>query len=194
MRLFALLLFFVAWTGHAAAGPDLPLMPRELVMITKAQVFPTTGAKPAAEHYPAATGVVRGADIAPWALLVAPTALLGAFALFPALPPGARNPFQNVLLVTGLLSAVWGGLMALRTPEPARYGRVLIADLALGTIGGPRHLLRSDRRDPAEEDPDVAQCPHQLEHQCAGDDVENVVVGEGFAEAGGGFEVAQAPH
>ena len=83
----------------------------------------------------AATGVVRGADIAPWALLVAPTVLLGAFALFPALPPGARNPFQNVLLVTGLLSAVWGGLMALRTPEPARYGRVLIADLALGAAG-----------------------------------------------------------
>src|SRR5207302_1641888 len=83
----------------------------------------------------ASTGLVRGADVAPWALLVAPTVLLGALALLPALPAGARNPFANVLLVMGLLSAVWGGLMALRTPEPARYGRVLLADLALAAAG-----------------------------------------------------------
>jgi hypothetical protein len=83
----------------------------------------------------ASTGVVRGADVAPWALLLAPTVLLGALALMPGLPPGARNPFSNVLLVMGLLSAVWGSLIALRTPEPARYGRVLLADLALGAAG-----------------------------------------------------------
>ncbi len=79
--------------------------------------------------------MVRGADLAPWALLVAPTVLLGALALLPGLPPGARNPFANVLLVLGVVSAVWGGLMALRSTEPSRYGRVLIADLALAAAG-----------------------------------------------------------
>jgi hypothetical protein len=83
----------------------------------------------------ASTGLVRGADVAPWALLVAPTVLLGSLALMPGLPPGARNPFANVLLVMGLVSALWGGLMALRSTEPARYGRVLIADLALAAAG-----------------------------------------------------------
>jgi hypothetical protein len=83
----------------------------------------------------ASTGVVRGADLAPWALLVAPTVLLGATVLLPGLPPGARNPFANVLLSMGVVSALWGGLMALRSAEPARYGRVLIADLALAAAG-----------------------------------------------------------
>ncbi len=56
MRLFALLLFFVAWTGHAAAGPEQPSAPRELVVITKAQVFPATGSKPAGEHFQTSLG------------------------------------------------------------------------------------------------------------------------------------------
>jgi hypothetical protein len=83
----------------------------------------------------ASIGVVRGADVAPWALLVAPTVLLGATVLLPGLPPGARNPFANVLLCLGVISALWGSLMALRSAEPARYGRVLIADLALAAAG-----------------------------------------------------------
>jgi hypothetical protein len=83
----------------------------------------------------ASTAVVRGADVAPWALLVAPTVLLDSGVLLPALPPGARNPFANVLLCLGVASALWGSLAALISPEPARYGRVLIADLALAAAG-----------------------------------------------------------
>jgi hypothetical protein len=83
----------------------------------------------------ACTGVVRGVDVAPWALLLAPTVLLCTGALLPTLPPGARNPLANVLLCLGVVSALWGSLMALRSPEPLRYGRVLITDLALAAAG-----------------------------------------------------------
>jgi hypothetical protein len=83
----------------------------------------------------ACTGVVRGADIAPWALLLAPSLLLESAVLLPGLPAGARVPFANVLLCLGVVSALWGSLMALGSPEPARYGRVLISDLALAAAG-----------------------------------------------------------
>jgi hypothetical protein len=83
----------------------------------------------------ACTGVVHGADLAPWALLLAPSLLLEAAVLLPGLPPGARIPFANVLLCLGVVSALWGGLMALGSSEAARYGRVLISDLALAAAG-----------------------------------------------------------
>jgi hypothetical protein len=79
----------------------------------------------------AAVGAVRGADLAPWALLVAPSLLLSVGVLLPGLPAPARSPFANVLLVLGLASALFGGAQALTGSASTRYGRLLIADLAL---------------------------------------------------------------
>lgn len=93
----------------------------------------------------AAVGNVRGPDLAPWALLVAPSLLLSVGVLLPGLPTPARDPFANVLLVLGLASALFGGAQALTGPAMTRYGRVLVADLALaaaalGTGYAPGHL------------------------------------------------------
>lgn len=57
MRLFALSLAILACFCHAAAaGADAPAAPRELVVITKAQIFPTKGPKPAGEHFQRSLG------------------------------------------------------------------------------------------------------------------------------------------
>src|SRR5207302_807595 len=119
-----------------AAGPTLDARTALAGGCLAAGAATLLGLLPLGGWAAASTGLVRGADVAPWALLVAPTVLLGALALFPALPAGARNPFANVLLVMGLLSAVWGGLMALRTPEPARYGRLLLGLVASAALTG----------------------------------------------------------
>src|SRR5437899_11439067 len=79
----------------------------------------------------AAFGNVRGPDLAAWALLVAPALLLSVGVLLPGLPAPARDPLANVLLVLGLMSAIFGGVQALTGPAGSRYGRVLVADLAL---------------------------------------------------------------
>jgi hypothetical protein len=93
----------------------------------------------------AATGfaAVRGIDVAPWPLLLAPVALLSAEAAPVSLPDAATTVYGQILLAAGLFTAVWSGLMALRTPLPARYGRVFIADmgLAAAAIGSGRGAI-----------------------------------------------------
>lgn len=75
---------------------------------------------------------VRGADVAPWALLVAPALLLTALPLFAHLPPRTRTPAADTLLVLGLASGLYGGMRAALTGPAGRYRRVFLADLALG--------------------------------------------------------------
>jgi formate hydrogenlyase subunit 3/multisubunit Na+/H+ antiporter MnhD subunit len=73
---------------------------------------------------------VRGADLAPWALLLAPAVLFTVGLLLPLQPLGTRTPLANTLLGLGLVTALLSGVQALRDRASA-YGRVLIADLAL---------------------------------------------------------------
>jgi polar amino acid transport system substrate-binding protein len=56
MRLFALSLVLLACTSHAAAGADRKEPPRELVVVTKVQVFPTQVRRPAGEHFQKSLG------------------------------------------------------------------------------------------------------------------------------------------
>jgi formate hydrogenlyase subunit 3/multisubunit Na+/H+ antiporter MnhD subunit len=81
---------------------------------------------------------LRGADVAPWALLVAPAVLFTVGLLLPLQPPGTRTPLANTLLGLGLVTSLYSALQALRDRQTA-YGRVLIADIAfaaaaLGTL------------------------------------------------------------
>lgn len=92
----------------------------------------------------AAVSTLRGADVAPWALLVAPAVLFTAGLLLPLQPLGARTPLANTLLSLGLVTALFNAVQALRD-RAAAYGRVLIADLALaaaalGTLHSPAQL------------------------------------------------------
>jgi len=84
---------------------------------------------------PSVARAVSGADLAPWVMLLAPSVLLTAGVLLPALPGGARVPLANVLLVLGLASAVFGAVQAARASPAVRYSRVVIADLALVAAG-----------------------------------------------------------
>jgi len=87
----------------------------------------------------AAVSAVRAADLAPWLVLLAPAVLFTAGILLPTLPVGARTPLANALLGTGLVTALYSGLQALRD-RPAAYGRVAIADLALAAAAlGTQH-------------------------------------------------------
>ena len=86
----------------------------------------------------AAMGALRGADVAPWALLVAPAILFTSGLLLPIQPSGTRTPLANTLLSLGLVTSLYNAVQALRDRRTA-YGRVLIADLAfaaaaLGTL------------------------------------------------------------
>lgn len=83
----------------------------------------------------AAAGAVRGPDLAVWALILAPAVLLTTAAAMPELPARGRDTAAASLLILGLLSAVYGGSMAVRAPAAARYGRLLIADLGVAAAG-----------------------------------------------------------
>lgn len=92
----------------------------------------------------AAVTALRGADVAPWALLLAPAVLFTAGQLLPLEPLGTRTPLANSLLGLGLVTALFNAVQALRDRSSA-YGRVLIADLALaaaalGTLHPPAQL------------------------------------------------------
>ncbi len=89
----------------------------------------------------AAVSTLRGADVAPWAMLVAPAVIFTTGLFLPGLPAGARTPLANTLLGLGLVTSLFNGVQALRD-RAAAYGRVLIADLALaaaalGTLHSP---------------------------------------------------------
>jgi len=92
----------------------------------------------------ATASAVRGVDLAPWALLVAPSALLTTGVLLPGLPHGAQTALADVLLSLGLVSALFGGARAARSSPEARYPRVLMADVALAASGlGTTHAAGS---------------------------------------------------
>jgi hypothetical protein len=78
---------------------------------------------------------VRGTAIAPWGLLLVPSLILSAMVVSPQLIVGGRIPFNNALLVSGLLTGITSGVAAMRVAPHARYGRVMIADLGLAAAG-----------------------------------------------------------
>ncbi|HXA30530.1 MAG TPA: hypothetical protein VN193_17490 [Candidatus Angelobacter sp.] len=87
----------------------------------------------------AGMSALRGADVAPWALLLAPALLFTVGLLLPAQPLGTRTPLANTLLGLGLVTAIYSALQALRDRRSA-YGRVLIADLAFAAAAlGTQH-------------------------------------------------------
>ena len=90
-------------------------------------------------------GSVRGAEVAPWLLLLAPAVALSSLAMPGELPLGGAQTLQRGLLLTGLVSAVWGGIQAWRGDPGRRYGRVVLADLGLiaAAIGSLQPAARS---------------------------------------------------
>ena len=84
---------------------------------------------------------VRGIDVAVWQLLIVPVVLVTAGGVATLLPDPAAGLYNQILLISGLVTAVWNGLLALRTPAAARYGRVVIADLGLAVAAiGSGHV------------------------------------------------------
>jgi len=83
---------------------------------------------------------LRGIDVAPWQLLLAPAVLLSTARLTAALPSASAAVFGRALLVMALATAVWNGLQAARAPLSTRYGRAFLTDLALAAaaVGGTR--------------------------------------------------------
>ncbi len=79
--------------------------------------------------------LVRGASLAPWAMLLVPALVLTTQPLQGMLPSEARLTFAAVLLPAGTVSAVWGALRGLAVPDAERYPRVLLADLGLIAMG-----------------------------------------------------------
>lgn len=73
---------------------------------------------------------LRGIDVAPWVVFLAPAVLLTAERI-PAGTPAAGDAFGRVMLSAGLASAVWGSFQAVRAQGRARYVRMLLADLGL---------------------------------------------------------------
>ncbi|HBV94423.1 MAG: hypothetical protein ABSC16_08330 [Candidatus Dormibacteria bacterium] len=78
---------------------------------------------------------LRPPEIAVWLLVLAPAVLVSAFSIPGALPLLASLAFEHTLLACGLISAMWGGVMSLRSGQSTRYGRVALADLGLVAAG-----------------------------------------------------------
>jgi hypothetical protein len=81
--------------------------------------------------------LMRGAALAPWALLLLPALLLSTQTLQNVLPTDARTTVGFLLLPAGALSAAWASLQGLlaRRRDRDRYPRVLLADLGLVAMG-----------------------------------------------------------
>ncbi len=77
-----------------------------------------------------ALGTLRGTEVAPWVVLLAPSVLVVAERI-PAATPAAADHFGRILLVAGTISALFHAFQALRAGPRQRYGRVFLADLAL---------------------------------------------------------------
>jgi hypothetical protein len=93
------------------------------------------GLVPAGGWAAGATSAVRGADLAAWGLILAPAILLSASAASSGLTGRTADTYADVLLVLGLLSAVYGGAQAVLTQGVPRYGRLLLADIGLAAAG-----------------------------------------------------------
>ena len=79
--------------------------------------------------------LVRGAALAPWALLLVPALLLTTQPLQVVLSADARVTFAAILLPVGAVTAVWAALRGLSVPDSERYPRVRLADLGLVAMG-----------------------------------------------------------
>lgn len=79
--------------------------------------------------------LLRGAALAPWALLMVPALVLTSQPLQSVLPVEARLTFAALLLPAGAISAAWGALRGLSVADPDRYARTLLADLGLVAMG-----------------------------------------------------------
>jgi len=77
-----------------------------------------------------ALGSLRAAEVAPWAFLLGPSVLVVAERI-PAATPAAGDSYGRILLIAGLVTAVWQGFQANRGLPRRCYGRVLLADLGL---------------------------------------------------------------
>lgn len=75
------------------------------------------------------------AALAPWVLLLVPALLLDAQPLQAILPPASRSVFGFIVLAMGGLTALWSALRAVAATPSGRYVCVLVADLALVTMG-----------------------------------------------------------
>jgi hypothetical protein len=79
--------------------------------------------------------LLRGAALAPWALLLVPALLLSTQPLQVVLSADARVTFAAILLPVGAVTGVWAALRGLTVPDSERYLRVLLADLGLVAMG-----------------------------------------------------------
>jgi hypothetical protein len=79
--------------------------------------------------------LVRGAALAPWALLLVPALLLTVQSLPTVLPTDARTTLAAILLPAGAVGATWPALRGLMAADGDRYTRVLLADLGLVAMG-----------------------------------------------------------
>jgi hypothetical protein len=79
--------------------------------------------------------LVRGASLAPWALLLLPALLLSVQPLQAVLPTAARATFGGILLPVGAISAAWAAGRGLGAADGERYAHVLLSDLGLVAMG-----------------------------------------------------------
>src|SRR5205807_10420719 len=73
---------------------------------------------------------LRGTEVAPWMLLLAPAVLLAAEKI-PAATPAAGDDFGRIVLLGGLVTAVFHSVMSTRVAARERYSRAFLADLGL---------------------------------------------------------------
>jgi hypothetical protein len=123
-----------------AAGPFLPVdaatvLPRAHLAggLLAGGVAAGFGLVPVGGWVTAGARLVRGAALAPWALLLLPALLLTSQTLQNALPTGGRSTVGFILLPVGALSSGWAALpgMSVGRRDRDRYPRVLLADLGL---------------------------------------------------------------
>ena len=81
-----------------------------------------------------ALATLPAAATAVWAVLIAPAVLLSTARLPAVLPPLGLVYFEGILTVLGLATALWQAVQALQHHGRARYGRVLLADIALAAV------------------------------------------------------------
>jgi hypothetical protein len=127
-----------------AAGPFLPVeaataLPRAHLAggLLAGGVAAGFGLLPLGGWVTGGARLVRGAALAPWALLLLPALVLTAQTLQNVLPTGARSTVGFILLPVGAVSAAWAALQGVSAGrrDRDRYPRVLLADLGLVAMG-----------------------------------------------------------
>lgn len=78
---------------------------------------------------------LRGAALAPWALVLVPALVLSTQGLPGVLPAEARSTLGALVLAAGALSAAWAALRGVTAAAGDRYARLLLADTSLVAMG-----------------------------------------------------------